>query len=453
MEIIFTIAAFLLLIGIVVTIHEGGHFVIGRMCGIKMLEFSIGFGPKVFSKRFGKDNTLFTLRAFPLGGFVKPFDKSTVSEEDWENSTEEDKKRTFTIAARWKKTLMVLGGPVSNFILAFFIYLIAMTMVGTKGFEPIIAGISPTSVFANSELKVGDKITEINHNKVKLIGDAYPALVNGMIQGKEILVTTENNKNILINFNNVSLKNIEKNPVEALGLYFKGNVGDVSVTNVIKDSPAYLAGLKEKDVIVSVNNMKFHNLGRTIEFINQNPGKELSFEITRDGKTENLFITPEQVKVDDKDIGRIGVVFELINSPDIEVIHYGFKEAMWNSTVKVWDSTYTTLISIKKLIFGELSVKSISGPVAIADFSGKSAQLGLFQYMMMIAAISIAVGVFNLLPIPALDGGHLAQYGIEWVLGHDMSPKVLHYGQITGFGIIMGIFSLSIFNDIIKYVF
>lgn len=452
MDFLISIAAFLVLIGIIITIHEGGHFLVGRWCGIKMLEFSIGFGPKIYQKRFGKDQTLFTLRLLPLGGFVKPFDKTTATEDEWEKSSSEDKSRAFSEARRWKKGLMVAGGPASNFLLAFIMYFLAMTLVGTKGYEPVIAEVVPQSVFEIAGVRAGDKIEEINGNKVRLLADAYPMLINGMIQGQKMVITTNREKN-LIDFSNVDLKNISEDVGKTLGVYFTGNIGDVFVNKLLPDSPALKSGLKEGDQVISANGVGFKNIDRAISFINSNPNKELDFIVMRNGKEMIIPITPRLETDKGQQLGRIGVSFELKNLQEVKNVQYPFGEAMWNSTVRVWDSTYTTLISIKKLIMGELSTKAISGPVAIADYSGKSAQSGLFQYMLMIAAISIAVGVFNLLPVPALDGGHLAQYGIEWIMGKDLSPKIIHYGQVIGFGIIMGIFALSISNDLIRYVF
>ena len=451
MEIIISVAAFFLLIGIIITIHEGGHFMIGKWCGIRMLEFSIGFGPKIFQKKIGKDQTLFTLRLLPLGGFVKPLDQSSVKTEEWNNLSESEKARSFANAKRWKKTLMVAGGPFSNFVLAFIVYFLAMTVVGTKGIEPIISEVVPNSVFANAGIKEGDKIEEVNGNKVKVLGDAYSMLVNGMIQGHKTIVKTNREDNIILDFSQVDLKNMSQDIGETLGVYFTGNIGDVTVKKVNEGSPAEKAGIKENDKLISVNNKEFKNIDRAVSFINKHPGEQLSLQVQRDGKTINLNVIPKLEKDGNKEIRRIGVQFQLENIKDVKTIHYTVNEALWNSTQKVWDSTYTTLISIKKLVLGQLSTKSISGPVAIADYSGKSAQHGLFQYMLMIAAISIAVGVFNLMPIPALDGGHLAQYAIEWVIGKDLNPKILHYSQIIGFGFIMGVFAMSMCNDIFKY--
>lgn len=453
MDILYTIVAFLLLVGVIVAIHEGGHFIVGRMCGIKMMEFSIGFGPKIFSKRFGKDNTLFTLRAFPLGGFVKPFDQSLISEQEWEKVSEKDKKRTFTNAKRSKKALMVFGGPLANFVLAFFLYLIALTFVGAKGYEPIIYEISPESPFAVTTLLPGEKITEVNYNKVKLNGDVYPPLINGMIQGSNVVISTDKQKNINVDLSGINLREVEKNAYSVLGLYFEGNIGDVMIDNVVKDSPASKAGLKKQDIILSVNGKELNEINKTIELIKDNPEKELSFVVLRGEEKINLIVKPEMVIEKNNEVGKVGASLSLINFKEPSVVYYDFNEAVWGSFVKVWDSSYTTLVSIGKLVTGEFSTKSLSGPLSIADYSGKSAKLGLFQYLIMMATISIAIGIFNLLPIPVLDGGYLLQYGIEWAFGKSVYPKVLYYTQVVGLGMLMGVFSMSIFNDLMKYIF
>jgi regulator of sigma E protease len=453
MEIIITIVAFLLLVGIIVAIHEGGHFIIGKWCGIKMLEFSLGFGPKIFQRRFGADKTLFTLRLLPLGGFVKPLDESSVSKEEWKEMSETEKSRSFLLAAKWKKILMVAGGPFSNFVLAFFVYLFAMTFVGTKGLTPIIADVVPNGVFANAGVQAGDEILAVNGTKVKVMGDAYSLLVNGMIQGQKLSIITNRSNNILIDFSNVNLKDLSSDINATLGIYFKGNIGDVVINSVNQDSPAAKAGLKAGDKLISINKIEFNEIGSAIRFISKNSNKELTVVVEREKKLITLPVIPNVELIADKKIGRIGVQFELKNEIKKNIVYYSLNEAMWNSSQRVLDSSYTTLISIKKLVLGELSVKTLSGPIAIADYSGKSAHHGLFQYLMMIAAISIAVGVFNLLPIPALDGGHLVQYTIEYITGYDVPYKVMHYSQIVGFGMVMCLFGVSIFNDITKYFF
>lgn len=451
MEILISIAAFLVLIGIVITIHEGGHFLIGKWCGIKMLEFSIGFGPKIYQRKITKDETLFTLRLIPLGGFVKALDKAGLYDEEWEALSEKEKSRSFNVASRWKKVLMVAGGPFANFVLAFFVYFIAMNIVGTKGMEPIIGEVVTQGAFDKAGVKAGDKIELINGNKVKVLGDAYSMLMNGMIQGQKMLVTT-NRQNVVLDFSNVDLKNISNDPGKILGMYFSGAMGEIIITKVNENSAASKAGLKEGDKLLGVNNEESKNIDKVIHFINAHPNINISLMIERNGKLLTLPITPTLEKNGSKEIGRIGVQFDLKNIEELKTIHYTVEEALWNSTQRVWDSTYTTIISIKKLLTGQLSPKAMSGPLAIADYSGKSAQHGLFQYMMMIAAISIGIGVFNLLPIPVLDGGHLAQYGIEWILGHDLPPKILHYSQVVGFSVIMGIFGFSMCNDLLKYL-
>lgn len=451
MDIIFTIAAFLILVGLVITIHEGGHFLVGRLCGMKMLEFSIGFGPKIFEKRITKDNTLFTLRLFPLGGFVKPLDKTALKEEQWNALSDDDKSRAFDKAPRWKKASMVAGGPLANFILAFVVYFLAMTVVGTKGIEPVISEVTPNGAFHKAGLITGDKILEINGNKTKVLNDAYSMIVNGLVQGQKVYVKTQRGE-FLVDYSTTSLKKIPSDMGPIIGAYFTANIGEVFIKNLSQDGAAQEAGIRENDKLISIDHINFNNIDKAIRYINAHANKAVEIVVEREGKKVPFMVTPKLEVENDSEIGKIGVLFYLTPKEPLKTVHYTMREAAWNSTQKVWDSTYTTLISIKKLVTGELSTKAISGPLSIADYSGKSAQNGLFQYMMMISAISIAVGVFNLLPIPALDGGHLAQYCIEWVMGKNISPIILHYGQVVGFGLIMGIFFFSLSNDLLKYL-
>lgn len=453
MELIITMVAFLFLIAMIITIHEGGHFIVGRMCGMKMLEFSLGFGPIIYQRRFSKDQTLFTLRLLPIGGFVKPLDEASMPEEDWKNVSKEDKKRSFGEVARWKKGLMVAGGPFANFLLAFLVYFFAMTLVGTKGVDPIISEVIPHGVFDRAGIKAGDKIIEVDGNKVKVLGDAYSMLVNSMVQGQKIKIKTNRQDNVLLDFSNINLKEMTSDMGLMLGVYFSGEMGDIIIHKVNHDSPAEKAGIQVGDRIISVNEEPIKNIDKTISFINHHPNESLRFVIERNQEEINMEVTPQLEKEQGREVAKIGVQFFLKPSEEVKKVYYTPKEAVWNSIQKIVDSSYTSLIAVKKLVTGQMSTKAISGPLSIADYSGKSAQHGLFTYMMMIAAISIAIGVFNLLPIPALDGGHLAQYIIEWFIGYDVHPKILHYSQVLGFSIIMGIFAFSMCNDILRYFF
>ncbi len=452
MDILFTLAAFLLLIGIVVTIHEGGHFFTALACKIKIIEFSIGFGPKVFQKKVGNDGLLFTLRALPLGGFVKPLDKSYLTEEEWNALPEDVKARSFMQSPRWKRALMVAGGPASNFVLAFFLFLFASTMIGNKSFPAIIGEILPNSVFAKSGIKEGELIIQINDKKTNSLNDAQNIIAHTAINGEKIEVITENNNRYDVDFSKINLRELSDDLGLLTGIYFQGAIGNVAITQITPGGVAEKIGMKNGDVIISVNNVKTQDINKLLRMIRNNPNKEITIEYQRG---EETIVKKTKLGAEIRsglEVGVLGFSFDIPNQKELPTIQTGFIEGIENSFTKLINSTWTTVVSIKKLVTGEISTKAISGPLAIADYSGKSAQRGLYTYLMMMAAISIAVGVFNLLPIPLLDGGHLAQYAIESIRGKEFTIKQLENLQYIGIATMTGLFTFAMVNDINKYL-
>ncbi|NCQ51820.1 RIP metalloprotease RseP [archaeon] len=451
MDILFNILAFLLLVGIVVTVHEGGHFFTAIACKMKIIEFSLGFGPQIYQKEIGKDKILFTLRLLPIGGFVKPLDKSTVSTEIWESLSEKDKQRAFVNSPRWKKAAMVAGGPLSNFVLAFIIFAFAFIFVGNKGIPPVVGEILPNTVMAKSGIMVGEQILSINDKEVNFVGDAHNIIANAAISNENINIKT-NKSSYLVEFNNLNLKELGDDLGTLTGLYFQGALGEIKIKNILQDGAAEKSGLLVGDTITSINELKTQDLNKMLREVRKHPGQAVDVSYLRNGVTFVKTITLDSQYNSGTKVGKIGVEFETPNLDKYPTKHYsiinGASESFNRTTTSIW----TTLVSLKKILTGEISTKAISGPLSIADYSGKSAQRGLFTYLMMMAAISIAVGVFNLLPIPVLDGGHLAQYTIEGIRGKDFSFKQIQNLQYVGIAAMTGIFTLAITNDLTKYL-
>lgn len=451
MDLVITVCAFLLLIGVVITIHESGHFLMAQIGNIKILEFSIGFGKQIFSKKLGKDQTLFTLRILPLGGFVKPLEKSALSDKDWESLSELDKKRTLTNASRTKKALMVAGGPVFNFILAFVLYIFISSVIGTSLVPARIAEITPTSLFAKAGVNEGETIIEINSQKIKNLNDAFSLLANNAIKGNDISLKTDKNL-YKIEFSKLDLKKMDDNISKLMGLYFASAPGQIIVKQTNDKSPAKNAGLLPEDIIKKVNNIEINDLGKFIRLLSGSAEKTVQMEIMRKDTPIILTITPEAKEEKGNVVGKIGASFKTVQVSVQPIEKMDIIDAISYSGQKVWDGSYTTLISLGKLVTGQLSMKTISGPLAIADYSGKSAKIGLYAYISVMAAISIAVGVFNLLPIPMLDGGLLVQYAIESIRKKDLTEEILKKLQFVGVSILGSMFFIAMFNDIIKYV-
>lgn len=456
LHILFSLLMFLIMIGIIVAIHEGGHFITGRLCGIRMLEYCIGFGKKpIFQKRIGKDQTLVTLRLFPIGGFVKPLQEppegDTEERKFWDSLSEEEKNRSMERSPRWKRALMVFGGPASNFILAFVILFAAYTVIGEKYYKPIISDVVQGSVFEKNGFQSGDEIAKINGKNILSASEAHEALIYGYIKGTKVEVETTNNKIASIDFTDGDLGDF-KNPNEKIGLYVSGKLGKIIIQSVKPDGVAEKSGLKAGDIITAVNGIKMNHATRVINTVGFSKEDTVSMNILRNGVEHIISLKPEY----DVNAKRklVGVELEMQQNDDSSLTkHYGVIEALEVSFNKVVASTAMQAIAIKKLITGELSYKNLSSPISMADYSGLTAKQGIFQYFTYIALISIAVGLFNLMPIPVLDGGHLIILAVEGARRKDLSEKTMLNLQKLGMCMIISVFVIALINDLSKYLF
>lgn len=456
MELLITILAFLVLIGIVVAIHEGGHFFTALACKMRVLEFSLGFGPKVFQREFGKDKIKFTLRALPLGGFVKPLDESTVTKEEWAAMSDAERSRSFTNAPKWKKALMVAGGPFSNFVLAFFIYIYVSMFMGSFGVAPKISEILPNSFMSKAGAMEQDIIKQVNGKDVYFTFDAHSEIVSSAISQKNTTMVVERNGNteiIPLNFQEINLKELKDDFSKLSGMYFQGASGDLIVKRAFPNLPLAKAGVEQGSQIMGINGTPTTDLNKLLREIKANPNKEITLSIkSPTGEIKDFSITPVADKQQGIEVGKIGVELDVQNQVGLITRNYTIFESFSESIYKVHAGVVTTLVSLKKIVTGDISIKTLSGPLTIADYSGKSAKKGLTSFLLMMAAISIAVGVFNLLPIPLFDGGHLLQYGIETIRNRDFTEKELKVSMYIGYCAIACLFSVALINDLTKYL-
>lgn len=453
--ILIAVVAFLLLVGLIVTIHEGGHFITALLCRIKILEFSIGLGPVIYQKKIGKEQILFTLRAIPMGGFVKPLDKSAVDADTWEKLPESDKVRAFDQVPRWKKALMVAGGPLSNFILAIFLFCGVFYFYGSTGPSPVIAEVQQNSIFEKAGIKEGDKILKINNIPVQLGQDAYTVLLDTVMKKSEFSMKIENEEGIsnkTVKVTDLNYNTLLVSQSKFLGLYLETKTGDITISKVREDSPASNAGVLAGDIIKSIDSLPSHDISKTIRYIHNNPNKEIALIVNRDGKLKTLSVKVDSKETEHGNIGNIGIFADVPNPSNLTTLKYSVFQAFTEGISNTIRHTSTSISTTKKLILGEISTKAISGPLSIAEYSGESLQMGVKYFLQMMALISIAIGVFNLLPIPMLDGGHLLQYFIESIRGKNYSNKEVLLSNYIGIICLTGIFALAMSNDLIRYI-
>ncbi len=453
-----TLLAFLVTIGILVTIHEYGHFQVARWCGVRVLRFSIGFGKPLWIKTFGQDKTEFVIAAIPLGGFVKMLDEREIEAEREANPqapqavySETELKAAFNRQAVWKRILIVLAGPVANLLLAIFLYW-ALFMVGVTEMRPIVGKVADNSLAAQASIKSGELIQSIAGKPVKSWSDARWILLEQSLEQKTVEIEALSDNELhqhTLSFAGID-NDAEIDILEKVGIEVFRPTMPAVISEVQANSAAAQAGIQLNDKIVSVDNLQVSDWETVVNVIRLSPNKPLKFEIERNNQIIKITATPQAVKQNNQTIGRLGAGAKLEQAElDKYVVeqHYSPLQSLNLAVKKTWDTSILSLKLLGKMLTGQLSLKGISGPVTIAKFAGDSASLGFGVFVGFLAFVSISIGVLNLLPIPVLDGGHLMYYMAEIVKGSPVSERTMLSGQKIGFGLLGLLMVIAVFND------
>lgn len=434
---------FLIVLGVLVTFHEFGHFIVARWAGVRVLKFSIGFGPKLLGRQFGE--TEFVVSAIPLGGYVKMFGEDTN-----ETISPEDQERSFVHKPLLKRTLIVAAGPAFNFILSYMIFT-AWLATGGPLFVPTFQDIMPTveAIQLNSPahiagMQVGDRITRINEKGITTMGEVYDAMAES--QGKQVTIDVLRNgeiKTFLVT-PKVTQEPDSNEPAYLLGIE---EIPPVATT-VMNDSPAMRAGMQDGDRIVQIENEPISTWSQMTDIVRQHPNEQLTIHVIREGKPVALSVTPEAHQQMEhgvtKEIGKIGIMRQnhsvmRASSPLLTPI-LGLQAT--------WGFSELTVVGLTKMISGEISPKNIGGPIMIASASGEAAEQGLSNIAFLVAIISINLGILNLLPIPILDGGHLLFFAFEAILRRPLGERQREFAQQIGFVLLLCIMVFALWNDI-----
>lgn len=424
-----TLLAFLVLIGVLVWFHEFGHFLFAKLFGVKVEVFSIGFGPVVLSKKWGE--TEYRISAIPLGGFVKLYGEE-------ENS---DDPRAFSSKKNYQKILIASGGPLFNFLLAVLLFVLIFS-VGkpTPSYvleKPLVGHVMENSPAQKLGLKEGDLLLEINGKKVNTWKDFENVVLESVLKKNWNVVVLRNGQVLQLS------GSVELSKAHSFGAepYIKPVIG-----KVLPKSPAEQVGIKEGDEILEINGKKVKSWYDAVAFIRTTKGDAIKLKIKRDGQIFEKLVVPAL----DKKTGvpLLGV------SPRIELI--SVKEPLGEAVLEAFKKTQDlTVLSIKALwglITGGLSLKTLGGPIAIAQLAGESAQQGLIAFLGMMAFISVQLAVFNLIPLPVLDGGLILLFLIESIRRRPLSQKFKENWQKVGFAIIIALSAFVILNDIVRLI-
>ncbi len=452
-DVLQSIIAFIVALGVLITFHEFGHYWVARRCDVKILRFSIGFGRAIYKKQFGKDNTEFVIAALPLGGYVKMLD-----EREGEVK-EEELPRSFNYKPLWQRFAIVSAGPLFNFIFAIFAYWLIF-IVGVNGLKPYVGDIEPTSISSRAGLVSGQEIISINEMITPTWATVLDKLVNHTVNGDVIKISVIDNdgveKKVDIDLSQVSIDEMaEGKLLEALGLSIIELKLPAIIGEVLPGGAAEKSGLLQYDEIINVDGNPIMSWGKWVEIIRENPGESLHVEISRGDSKVMLEMIPEHIESEGEMIGRIGAS---VYQPNDLFDSYFTKEsyslptAFIKAVKKTWEMSVLTLRVLGKMLVGEASVKNLSGPISIAQYAGQSAGIGLVAFLSFMAIVSVSLGVLNLLPVPLLDGGHLMYYLVEFVIGKPVSEAVQIVGQQIGVVLLLGLMSIALYNDVARLI-
>ncbi|KNC06643.1 zinc metallopeptidase RseP [Klebsiella sp. RIT-PI-d] len=444
LSILWNLAAFIVTLGVLITVHEFGHFWVARRCGVRVERFSIGFGTALW-RRTDRQGTEFVIALIPLGGYVKMLD------ERIEPVAPEMRHYAFNNKTVGQRAAVIAAGPVANFIFAIFAYWLVF-IIGVPGVRPVIGEITPSSVAAEAqiapgmELKAVDGIETPDWDAVRLelvakIGEEQTTL-------SVAPVGSDQRQNKVLDLREWHFAPDKEDPIASLGIRPRGAQIESVLAEVQADSAAQKAGLQVGDRIVKVDGQPLTQWATLVTLVRSHPGKGLALEIERQGSPLSLTLIPD-TKPGNKAEGFAGIVPTVIPLPDEykTVRQYGPFSAIAQATEKTWQLMSLTVRMLGKLITGDLKLNNLSGPISIAQGAGMSAEYGVVPYLMFLALISVNLGIINLFPLPVLDGGHLLFLAIEKLKGGPVSERVQDFTYRIGSILLVLLMGLALFND------
>ncbi|MCB1775308.1 MAG: RIP metalloprotease RseP [Gammaproteobacteria bacterium] len=449
-DLLLKVLAFIVAIGLLVAVHEFGHFWVARRLGIKVLRFSIGFGRPLWRRQATPDDPEYVIAAIPLGGYVKMLD------EHEGPVAEHERHRAFNRQTLWVRSAVVVAGPLFNFLFAIVAFWLVLTL-GETGLRPLIGEVVPDTPAQRAGIQAGDEIVAINGQRTPTWSLALQELATASIGAPSLEILVRDRDGI---------ERTRRMPSSEIGDLAEtrdllGHVGLAPerpqippvIGSVLSGEAADAAGLKAGDRIVSADGAAIGDWSRWVKYVQARPGVAIDLVIERDGREQRVSITPAPHASEDQVIGRIGASNEV--DPAL-MAHYrvnhrlGLFEAVPAAFARTWEYSVLTLKVIWRVLTGQASIHNLSGPITIADAAGKTASIGLVYFIKFLAIVSISLGVLNLLPIPVLDGGHLLFFAIEAVKGSPLSEQAMLQGQKIGLFMLLSLMSVAFYVDILR---
>ncbi|SBS34995.1 Regulator of sigma-E protease RseP [Marinomonas aquimarina] len=436
-------------LGVLITFHEFGHYYVARLCGVKVLRFSVGFGKPIY-KYTAKSGTEFVLAMIPLGGFVRMLD----SRED--KVPESLKHQAFDNKNVWQRIAVVFAGPLANFILAIIIYALVAGM-GLQALAPKISGVAQNSPLAQTQIEAGAEITQVNGVPTHSWEDVNLALADligqtGRYSVRYLPADSSIEEEGSFTLNRWLVGQEPNTLITQFGAQPWRPMVVPTVAEVVPGGAAEQAGFKIGDTVLEINEESISGWQSFVTWVQSNPATALQVLIERDGQTQLLTLTPTAREVEGATTGfaGLGVAKPVLSEDDLRVREFGFFGAAVYGVQQTWQMTSLTLSSIGKMLQGLISLDNLSGPITIAKVASASADSGVQSFLKFMAYLSVSLGVLNLLPIPMLDGGHLLFFGIEAVRRKPVSERVQGFAYRIGASLLFAMMAVALFNDIAR---
>jgi regulator of sigma E protease len=438
MTLLYYLATFIVVIGILVTVHEFGHYWVARRLGVKILTFAVGFGKPLWSRRFGKDQTEFVIASIPLGGYVKMLD-----EREGEVATQE-LSRAFNRQPLKVRTAIVVAGPLFNFLFAIIAYTF-MYVIGVEGMKALVGEVTPQGLAEQAGFQVGDQIIAVNDQPAKSWETVLQITLHQLLNEQPLITYSVQapqsaRRDLVINLQRLSIDDIAEGQLfNKLGLQPFRPPWPAVMGKIVANSAAEQAGLQSGDQIIALDNQPITDWQTWASYVRERPGQTIQATVERHGQAIELTLIPQTVNGK----GKVGVY-----APYFVTEHYPLWTAVTKGIAKTWEISTLTLQIMAKMLTLQISSEHISGPISIAQFAGQSAQLGFDAFLSFLGLVSVSLGVINLLPIPLLDGGHLLLYFIEWIKGNPVTERTEYLLQRLGLTLLLSLMGLALFNDL-----
>ncbi|MEQ1440240.1 RIP metalloprotease RseP [Fontimonas sp. SYSU GA230001] len=447
LDVLWSMAGFVVAISVLVAFHEYGHYWVARRCGVKVLRFSIGFGRPLWTRRT-RDGVEWVVSALPLGGYVKMLD------EREQDVAPAERHLAFNNASVWRRIAIVAAGPAFNFGLAVLLYW-GTYVIGIEGLRPIVAAPAAQSVAARQGIREGDEVLSLNGRPVATWTDLHAMLIDLALDRSQLVLDLRTaqgaNREVLLDLSGVRME--PELLFEDIGLRPYEPRMRAVIDEVMRGEAAEAAGLQVGDELLSIDGTPIESWQQWAQWVRAHPGEVAQLGIRRGGETRVLRVVIGRQIEGERVIGRFGAAVAKPGDlwQDLRAVsRLGVVDAATEAVAQTWRMSWLTLRMLGRMVTGDISVKNVSGPIQIAQVAGVSAQIGLVSFLSFMAVVSVSLGVLNLLPVPVLDGGHLLYYGVEALTGSPVSERAQLAGQRLGLTLLALLMGLAFYNDIVR---